>query len=418
MKLKDIRKAGHTPSLVSAFLHFDTSFMVWVLLGSLAVYIAQEYHLSASEKAFMAAVPTLAGSFFRIVLGLLSDRFGPKRVGTFSMFFVLVPLALGWLVASNYSSILLVGSLLGVAGASFAVALPLASRWYPPEYQGVVMGIAGAGNSGTVLANLFAPRLAQAYGWHTVFGLVMIPVFIVACLFAFLAKDAPNRPPAPSLQAYGRLLQKRDLWTFALFYSVTFGGFVGLSTFLPIFFVDQYKLSKIDAGNFAALCVFAGSFCRPIGGYLADKIGGIKMLLVLYGLVGALFVAVGSLPPLLLAIVLLFGVMALLGMGNGSVFQLVPQRFRAEIGIVTGLVGAAGGLGGFFLPTVLGFFKDAVGTYAVGFFAFATLTLVCIGVILMVRNKWVSSWAAVHRQVSPTAITSSRVALTASEVAE
>lgn len=396
MYLKDFRKAGHTPSLVSAFLHFDVSFMIWVMLGSLAVFIGQEYHLSASEKAFMAAVPVLGGSFFRVILGLLTDRFGPKIVGTFSMFFVLVPLAAGWLLVDSYTSILLIAPLLGVAGASFAVALPMASRWYPPQYQGLAMGIAGAGNSGTVLANLFAPRLAEALGWHAVFGLAMLPVLAVALLFAFMAKDAPNRPPAPTPKQYFNLLGKRDLWAFCLLYSVTFGGFVGLSTFLPIFFNDQYHLSKIDAGNFAALCVFSGSLFRPIGGFLSDKFGGIKMLSFIYAAVGTLFVVSGTLPPFGLATLGLFLVMALLGMGNGAVFQLVPQRFRAEIGIVTGIVGAAGGLGGFFLPTVLGFFKDMAGTYAIGFFAFATLTVVCLGLLLVVRGNWLSGWAAVY----------------------
>lgn len=396
MRFNEFRKAGHTPSLVNAFLHFDVSFMIWVMIGSLAVFIAQDYHLSASEKAFMVAVPILGGSIFRIVLGLLTDRFGPKKVGTFSMFFVLVPLVLGWLVVSSYTNILLVGLLLGVAGASFAVALPMASRWYPPEYQGLAMGIAGAGNSGTVLANLFAPRLAEAFGWHAVFGLAMIPVLTVAILFAWLAKDAPNRPPAPKIQAYLKLLGNSNLWSFNLLYSVTFGGFVGLSTFLPSFFFDQYHLSKVDAGNFAALCVFSGSLFRPIGGFLSDKLGGIKMLSVLYAVVATLFVIIGTLPPLELVTPLLFVVMASLGMGNGAVFQLVPQRFRAEIGIVTGIVGAAGGLGGFFLPTILGFFKDAAGTYAIGFFAFAGMAVLCLGLLLTVRSKWLASWAAVH----------------------
>lgn len=415
MYLKDFRKAGHTPSLVSAFLHFDVSFMIWVMIGSLAVFIGQEYHLSAAETAFMAAIPILGGSVFRIILGLLTDRFGPKLVGTYSMFFVLIPLAAGWLLVNSYSSILMVAPLLGVAGASFAVALPMASRWYPPQYQGLAMGIAGAGNSGTVMANLFAPRLAQAFGWHSVFGLAMIPVLIVALLFAFLAKDAPNRPPAPSPKQYLQLLRKGDLWAFCLLYSVTFGGFVGLSTFLPIFFFDQYHLNKIDAGNFAALCVFSGSLFRPMGGFLSDKFGGIKMLSLIYAVVGTLFVIIGTLPPLTFATFGLFLVMAMLGMGNGAVFQLVPQRFRLEIGIVTGIVGAAGGLGGFFLPTVLGYFKDLAGTYAIGFFAFAALTVVCLGLLLVVRTNWLSSWAMVHlgRRNQPAAVKTSPVDLRA-----
>src|SRR5262249_17270500 len=151
-------------------------------------------------------------------------------------------LLLGWLWADSFNKILLVGLLLGVAGASFAVALPLASRWYPPHLQGLVMGIAGAGNSGTALATFFGPRLAEWWGWHAVFGLALIPLLGTLALFAVFAKDSPSQPERKPLADYATVLGLRDTWWFCLFYSVTFGGFVGLASFLNIFFHDQYAL--------------------------------------------------------------------------------------------------------------------------------------------------------------------------------
>ena len=246
---------------------------------------------------------------------------------------------------------LLVGLLLGVAGASFAASLPLASRWYPPRYQGLVMGIAGAGNSGTALATFFGPRLALAWGWHAVFGLALVPLLATLALFLVFAKDSPDQPPPRSLSDYAAVLKLADTWWFCFFYAITFGGFVGLASFLNVFFLSQYGLSKVEAGNFATLCVIAGSVLRPLGGYLADRYGGVRVLTGLYLVVGATTLGMAALPPSLSAgTALLFAVMVALGMGNGCVFQLVPQRFPREIGVVTGIVGAAGGLGGFVLP--------------------------------------------------------------------
>ncbi len=261
--------------------------------------------------------------------------------------------------------------LLGVAGASFAAALPLASRWYPPRFQGLAMGIAGAGNSGTVLATFFGPRLALVWGWHAVFGLALIPLLATFALFFVFAKDSPDQPAPRPLAAYAEVLKLSDTWWFCLLYSITFGGFVGLASFLNVFFLSQYGLSKVEASNFATFCVLAGSLLRPLGGYLADRFGGVRMLTGLYLVVGATMLGMATLPPLFAGTLLLFGAMAVLGMGNGAVFQLVPQRFAREIGVTTGIVGAAGGFGGFVLPTVLGALKQATGSFSGGFLAFA-----------------------------------------------
>ncbi len=411
MNLRDFRRAGHFPSLLCAFLYFDISFMIWVLLGPLANRIVgQLFPPDAAEspdaylvrvapyKGLMVAVPILGGAVLRLVLGLLTDRYGAWKTGLLGMALTAVPLLLGWLWVTSYEQVLLVGALLGVAGASFAAALPLASRWYPPQYQGLAMGIAGAGNSGTAIATLFAPLLAAWMdSWHLVFALALIPLALTFLTFFTFAKDSPNQPPPKPLHSYVEVFRHADTWWFCVFYSVTFGGFVGLASFLNTFFKDQYfptdkKTGEFYAAVFTTLCVFAGSFLRPVGGYLADRFGGIRMLLVLYAGVCATMLGMAMLPPVGVALVLLFVGMGLLGMGNGSVFQLVPQRFPREIGVITGIVGAAGCVGGFFLPNLLGGLKGLTGSYGPGFAVFAATGLGCVGLMLALRVRWESTF--------------------------
>lgn len=394
MHLKDFAKSGNPKTLFSAFFYFDISFMVWVMLGPLGNSIGEQFNLTASQKGLMIGLPILSGSLLRLVLGPMADRIGGRKTALIGLSLTFIPLLLGGLAANSYEMVLLVGLMLGIAGASFAVALPLASRWYPPEQQGLVLGIAGAGNSGTVLASLFAPRLAEALGsWQPVFLLAMLPVVVAWLVVAFLAKDAPEKPRAKTFKEYKEVLRQSDTLWFSLLYSVTFGGFVGLATFLPIFFHDQYGLDKIAAGNFAALCVLAGSFVRPIGGYLADRFGGLRILVFLFGLIGLLALVIAGLQSLALETLLLFVMMTLLGSGNGSVFQIVPQRFPKEIGIVTGIVGAVGGVGGFLLPNLLGNLKDITGTYASGFMIYTIAAFGCVALILIMRGGWQRSWA-------------------------
>lgn len=393
MSVRELRSTGHWPTLVSAFVYFDVSFMIWVLIGALGVFIAQEFALSATLKGLVVAIPILAGSLLRLPAGVAVARFGPRRVGAIGLVLTAVPLLAGWLGAASLGGLVVVGLLLGVAGASFAVALPLASRWYPPRLQGLVMGIAGAGNSGTVVAAFLAPRLAERVGWHGVFGLALVPLALAFAVYALLAKDSPTQPAARPLREYLAVLRTADVWWFNLFYMVTFGGFVGLASFLPIFFHDQYGVSRVTAGNLTALCVLLGSFLRPVGGALADRFGGLRVLTILFAAVGVAMVGVGALPGLPMTTFLLCAGMSGLGMGNGSVFQLVPQRFRDEIGVVTGLVGAAGGLGGFLLPFLIGLLKDRAGSYGIGFLVFGLVGFFCAGLLLRVSRAWRRSWA-------------------------
>jgi len=391
-------KAGHTPTLLAAFLYFDLAFMVWVLLGPLGVQIAKDLGLTPAQKGLMVATPLLTGAFLRIVMGVLVDQLKPKMAGAIGQVIVMGALFFAWQHGiHSYSEVLILAGFLGVAGASFAVALPLASRWYPPEHQGTALGIAGAGNSGTVLAALFAPSLAMAYGWSNVFGLVLIPLSLVFLFYLAVARDAPNCPPPKPLADYLAVLKDRDAWWFMFFYSVTFGGFSGLASSLTIYFNAQYGLDPKMAGFFTAGCVFAGSLVRPIGGNVADRIGGIKSLTLMYAL-AALFLTIVSfgMPTVWSAAGVFVCAMLALGMGNGAVFQLVPQRFRKEIGVMTGLVGMAGGVGGFYLASSLGYAKQITGSYQMGFLIFAGLAVLALAGLTGVKTRWRTTWGAAH----------------------
>jgi NNP family nitrate/nitrite transporter-like MFS transporter len=391
---KRFLKAGHLPTLLSAFFYFDMSFMVWVILGPLGVQISKELGLDAAQKGLMVAVPVLSGALLRVLAGLAADRLKPKLTGLIMQVLVIVGLFSTWLFGvGSYHQILLVGTLLGIAGASFAVALPLASRWYPPEYQGAVMGIAGAGNSGTVLAALFAPSLAKLVGWRNVLGLAAIPLAVALLVYAIFAKNSPNEPAPKRLTEYAAMLRQGDAWWFMFFYAVTFGGFSGLASSLGIYFNTDYGLNPVTAGYFTAACVFAGSLVRPLGGTLADRIGGIRALSIMYSLAAtALVITSQHLPQAWAALSAFVCAMLALGMGNGAVFQIVPQRFRKEIGVMTGLVGMAGGVGGFYLASSLGYSKQLTGSYQAGLLIFGGLAVLALVGLTAVKRRWRTTW--------------------------
>ncbi|WP_220481051.1 nitrate/nitrite transporter [Marilutibacter penaei] len=383
--------------MLSAFLYFDLSFMVWYLLGPLQVQIAEALQLDTQQRALMVAVPILCGALLRLFLGLMADRIGAKRTGALAQVVVIIALAVAWKVGvHSLGQVLLLGVMLGVAGASFAVALPLASRWYPPEHQGTALGIAGAGNSGTVLAALFAPALAIAFGYQNVFGLACIPLLVVLAIFLVFAKDAPVAVPRKGLRDYATVLVgNRDSWWFMFFYAITFGGFVGFAGALPGYFHDQFGFEPKLAGWATAACVLAGSLMRPLGGVIADRIGGTRSLQMVYVAVTVLVATAALGIGGAAATVALFVLTLLcLGAGNGAVFQLVPQRFGAEIGLMTGLIGMAGGVGGFLLAAGLGVVKQQLGSYALGLWLFAVVAMTAALCLVGVKQRWRLHWAA------------------------
>ena len=413
MDFRTFRKSGHWPTLLAAFLYFDFSFMVWVTLGPLMIYIARDIPLSVDEKFTLVAIPVLSGALLRVPLGTIADRVGSKRTAIVAQSVVIVALAWAWLAGlHSRAEIALLGTALGVAGASFAVALPQASRWYPPRYQGIVMGIAGAGNMGVVLDAMIAPWFAERWGWQNTFGMLLAPLALTLVIYVLIAKDAPIACKPIDWANYKALLRDQDSWWFMFFYFITFGGFVGLANALPLYFTMQYHVSGIAAGLMVALIVMFGSCFRPVGGFIADRVGGIRSLLVLFSVVAAAYFVTAqmpagpepgegggwsffAMPAIAWVSVLLFssGVLAL-GMGNGAVFQLLPQRFRHEIGTMTGMVGCAGGIGGFFLAQTLGLSKSTTGDFAAGFIVFGILALAGLLVLVRLKGRWRTTWGA------------------------
>ena len=419
MKLKEFKAAGHWPTLLASFLYFDFSFMAWVTLGPLVVYITKELHIPVGEKFTLVAVPVLAGALLRVPMGLCCDHFGAKITGAVAQIIVISGIAAAWqLGLHSVLQVEALGVVLGLAGASFAVALPQASRWYPPKYQGIVMGIAGAGNMGTVLDALIIPSLAEKYGWQNALGTLLIPLVPTLIAFVLMSKEAPGARRKVSWETYKAIFADQDSWWFMFFYFITFGGFVGLANSLSLYFTIQYHVSGVAAGLMVAIVVMFGSCFRPVGGFIADKVGGVKTLSVLFAIVSLAYLGAAMLPsgpaPLdggtgavagwslsnmpaiswLSVGIFSVGVLCL-GMGNGAVFQLIPQRFQGEIGTMTGLVGCMGGVGGFFLAKTLGNSKEMTGNFMAGFLFFSALVLLGLVFLTSVKKRWRSTWGAV-----------------------
>jgi len=393
MRLSELKNTGHWPTLLSAFLYFDFSFMVWTVLGPLGAQIGETLNLSPGEKGLMVALPILAGAVLRILLGLLADRVRAKNAGIMAQLVVITGLAVAWIFGlPNYPAALLMGLVLGFAGASFAVALPQAGRWYPPDMQGLAMGLAGAGNIGVVLDSLLAPRLAEAFGWRNVFGLALVPAFLVLVFYAAAAKEAPGEVKQRKISDYLTLLKEPDALWFCFYYMISFGGFVGLASSYVLYFKSEFGLSPVQGGDFAALCTFVGASFRPVGGAMADQIGGIRSLYRFYLVAGVALIAAALIHDLALNLALFIVASGSLGMANGAVFQLLPQRFRKDVGVMTGLVGAAGGIGGFYLASSLGFSEEITGSYQSGLLIFASLCLVAIAGLNLVKTRWRSTW--------------------------
>ncbi|MGQ0811150.1 MAG: MFS transporter [Nitrospiraceae bacterium] len=384
-------RSGHWPSLVGAWLHFEVSFMVWLLIGALGISIADTFQLTATQKGLLVAVPLLSGAVLRMVVGFSSDWYGAKLTALALLVCEIAAVLWGWLGADNYLQMLAVGLLLGAAGASFAVALPIASRAYPAAHQGLAMGVAASANSGTVLAMFFAPRIAEHVGWHGVFGLMLAPLLMTMGLFSILVpKEVSRSRHEGHAHWWGMIHEARakpGVYWLCCMYAVTFGGFAGLCSFLPIFFHDQYGIDLVRAGSITALCGLAGSVIRPFGGYVADRIGGLRALPPVFIAIAALVAVVGSLPDLSWAASLLVGALAVMGFGNGVVFQVVSNRFHKQIGMASGIIGAAGGFGGFFLPFWLGAFKDLTGSFSPGLWLFAALSLAAALSVLMASKR-------------------------------
>lgn len=380
--MSDTFKPGASRALFFSTTAFAVSFAVWGLLAALAPRFTEIYGLSAKEKSLMIAIPVLLGSIGRLFAGMAADRFGGRNVFSALLVFSAIPaVAIGF--SNSYSMLLVFGLLLGVAGTTFPVGVGFTSKWFAPEKQGTALGVYGMGNIGQSIAVFFAPVLALWFGdWRTVFFCFAAITFIWGIVFYFFAQDATvaaAAKPKTLIENLSVLKTSKIAWILSLFYFLTFGGFVALALYLPTFLKEIFNLSATDAGARTAGFVLLATLMRPVGGILADKIGGAKVLIFVFAAIAALslLLSFASILPFTIGAL---GCAAALGLGNGAVFKLVPQYFPKETGTVTGLVGAFGGLGGFFPPLELGFVKDATGSYTLGFVLLALFAAVCLAV--------------------------------------
>ncbi len=371
-------------NLILATVAFAVAFAVWSLISPLAPSLQKEFHLSDVAVSTLIAVPVLLGSVLRIPMGLLTDRYGGRLMFTLLLLFSAAT-AFSFMFASSFAILVLMGLLLGTAGSSFAIGVPTVSRWFSPKEQGLVLGIFGMGNIGTAVSARLAPALSAGGGWIRPFQVLGAVAAIMALIYWLTGRDAP-RPAGPQRSIADRLsvLGKGwGAWLLSLYYFLSFGGFVALGAYLPKFLVDRFALDRIDAGNRTAGFVLVATLARPLGGWLADRFGGRRVLTTIFVIIPALAGVLATDPDMTVLTAAFLALAVCFGIGNGAVFKLVAEVYPKETGTVTGVVGAAGGLGGFFPPLVMGAVKQSTGSYALGFGFLATFAALCLLIHVM-----------------------------------
>jgi MFS transporter, NNP family, nitrate/nitrite transporter len=378
-----MKNPSYSPASQNLFLAtiaFAVAFANWGIISGLAPLLKKELGLSVTQASVMIAIPVLLGSLGRIPLGLLTDRYGGRIVFSILLALTIVP-AVALSLDHSYPSLLFWGFWLGLSGTSFAVGVAFVSGWFPPSQQGTTLGIYGAGNIGQSVAVFGGPVLAGAVGIPATFLIFSAVAVGWAIIFGLCANNAKPPSKSKTLAENIQVLKTEKLaWVLSVFYALTFGGFVALSIYLPTLYKEVFALDPADAGARTAIFVLVATLSRPVGGILSDRLGGQKLLL--YVFIGiALISWLMAIPSIWLFTVGSLGCAVLFGLGNGGVFKLVPQYFPKQTGSVTGLVGAAGGLGGFFPPIVLGICRDLTGSYAMGFGLLIIFALGCTMVL-------------------------------------
>lgn len=371
---------GNTRVLVLATLAFAVCFAGWSLFGPLAVYMKAEFNLSSSAVGLLLATPVLLGSIVRVPIGILTDKYGGRKVFSALMLFTFFPMFFAGF-AQSYLMLLVCGFFFGVAGASFAVGVPQVSQWYPKEKQGLSLGIYGVGNIGTALAVFGAPFIAESIGWNKAFMFYSIPLLFMAALYWFFSADAPKPENVKSQTLNDKLKVYKSshlIWVFSLFYFMTFGFFVCFALMLPSYLRDTFDVTPVKAGTLTSVFVFLATFTRILGGYLGDIFSGRNLLTILsLSLIGVLYY-LNLNSSLILGLAAFYCMACLLGIGNGVVFKLVAEYFPKDTGTVGGMVGAAGGLGGFFLPIIMGTIRDYTNNNSLGFIFISLVCLMCL----------------------------------------
>ena len=386
--------SGHSPTLFAAFLYFSFSCCIWVLNGAMAPFISETFNLSPAQKGLMLSIPIVAGALMRFPLGLLSQYIGRKNATLVEMALIAIAMLFGFFFVQTFNDLLAMGVLLGIAGASFGVALSLGSGSFPPRHKGLAMGLVGAGNVGTAVSVLIAPPLAQAFGWTAVYGLAALAISIPMVVMVVFAKEPPDRDKHATFKQHIACLYEKDGWAFSLIYAVTFGGFIGLATFLPTYYYDQFAVSKVQAGQLTMLAAFMGAALRVFGGWISDRLGGVNTLTAVLVIIAITQVACGFAGQSLVATTLLIMLcFSALGAGNGAVFQLVPLRWPMATAVAGSMIGEIGALGGGLVPSALGLSKQYAGSYMWGFFLFAALALGMLVMLRVMQLRWTRTWA-------------------------
>lgn len=368
-----------TRALTLSTLAFVISFAVWGMISPMAKTFQTSFHLTEQQAWLIIAIPVILGSIFRLPMGMLADRYGGRIVFGVLLLFIAFP---AWMlsIASSFHELALWGLLLGMAGTSFSIGVAFTSKWFPPEKQGFALGVYGAGNIGQSIALFCIPFLAKSMGWPATYRLFAAAALIWGVVFLLFARNAPAPAQPKSFGAMLKVLAENPLsWLLALFYFVTFGGFVALSIGLPKVLQEVFPgfIDREDAGLRVAGFVVLATAMRPLGGWLSDRVGGARLLMLVFGV--SIFLApLMSMEQIVPFTAGALGMAVCVGLGNGAVFKLVPQYFPKDTGTVTGLVGAMGGLGGFFPPLVLGVIKAQTGQYGPGFLLLALFCLICL----------------------------------------
>jgi MFS transporter, NNP family, nitrate/nitrite transporter len=386
--------SGHAPTLGAAFFYFACSCCIWVMNGAMAPFISEAYSLTPAQKGVMLSIPIFAGAFMRFPLGLLAQYVGRKNATLIEMVLIIVALLFGYFFVNSYNSLLAMGVLLGVAGASFGVALSLGSGSFPAKYKGLAMGLVGAGNVGTAVSVLVAPALAQAYSWQAVYGIAAVFMLLPLAAMIVFAQEPQDINKHSTFKEHIACLFEKDGWAFSIIYAITFGGFIGLATFLPSYYYDQFGVSKVQAGQLSMLAAFMGAAVRVFGGWISDHWGGVNTLTAVLVVVAVTLVLCGLASGSLVVTTLLFMLcFAALGAGNGALFQLVPLRWPLATAVAGSMIGEVGALGGGLIPNAMGMSKQHTGTYLWGFVGFAVCAVLVLLMLRSMQIRWTRTWA-------------------------
>jgi NNP family nitrate/nitrite transporter-like MFS transporter len=369
-------KAGHAPTLFAPFLYFTYCCGVWVTNGAMAPFVKESLQLSPAQVGFMLSVPIFAGALMRFPLGVLAQYIGRKNATLVEMGGIALALGFGYFFVETFSDLLAMGVLLGIAGASFGVALSL-----------------GSGNVGTSLSALLAPQRAMAYGWQTVYGIAAIGLIVPVLVMIVFAQEPDDVDAHAKFRDHIACLFEKDGWGFSILYAITFGGFIGLITFLPSYCYDQFSVTKVQAGQLTMLAAFMGAATRIFGGWISDHWGGINTLTAVLVIISVSLVLCGFAGDSLVATTLLLVCFAALGAGNGALFQLVPLRWPTSTAVAGSMIGEIGALGGGLVPTVMVLSKQYAGSYLWGFVLFAVLSLGALTMMRSMQIRWTRTWA-------------------------